>query len=406
MRVLFTVSSWPTHYAALVPYGWALRAAGHEVRVLCMPSQRDAVARAGLPAVPILDGMEVSVHNRLSYVREALDGDWPYPWTPLHPVTGAAMASLADFDTAAYARTDGARYAAGSARSHDAAVAYARSWRPDLVIHDPVSTEGLLAAMVLGVPAVLGLWGPVGTHEPASPFRLLPADLGGSFVRHGAGPFSPDLVRYALDPCPDAIAPPVRAERIPVRYVPYNGPGTPPEPLPAIDRPRVCVTWSTALSTMTGPRSYALPHILEALHGLDVEIVLTATRADAAALGDVPPGTRVLQYCPLHPLLQQCDLVVHHGGSGSTMTAIATGTPQLMLTFASEQACTAQRTAAAGAARHVPGPDVNVASIRAAAAGLLTDPAHRRAAAELRRAAEDRPSPVDVLARLEKLAAA
>ncbi len=398
--MLFTVSSWPTHYSAMVPLGWALQAAGHELRVLCAPSQTAAVAGAGLPPVPLPGGMEVAVHNRLSYVREALAGQWPYPWTPLHPVTGAPMSTLDDYDAAAYA----AGFAEASAAAHDAAVGFARQWRPDLVVHDPVSTEGLLAALVTGVPAVLALWGPVGTHEPA-PVRILPDDLGDSFARHGVGPFGPELIRHVLDPCPDEVAPAVRARRLPVRYVPYNGPGVPPAGMPRGASKRVCVTWSTALSTMTGPRSYALPAIVAALTGLGVETVLTATREDAEALGPVPPGVRLLRRCPLYALLPECDAVVHHGGAGSAMTALVSGTPQLAVTFASEQACLAGRIAASGAGRHLPGHTATVETIGAAVAALLEVPGHRRAAAGLRRAAVGRPTPVDVLPRLEELAA-
>ncbi|MEU0562285.1 nucleotide disphospho-sugar-binding domain-containing protein [Dactylosporangium sp. NPDC006015] len=404
MRVLFSVSSWPTHYSSMVPLGWALQAAGHELRVLCAPSQTAAVAGAGLPPVPLLGGMEVAVHNRLSYVREALAGQWPYPWTPLHPVTGAQMSTLDGFDAAAYARTDGARFAEASAAGHDAAVAFAREWRPDLVVHDPVSTEGLLAALAAGVPAILALWGPVGTHE-APPVRILPDDLGDSFARHGFGPFGPDLIRHVLDPCPDEVAPPVGGERLPVRYVPYNGPGVPPPRQPRGGRKRVCVTWSTALSTMTGPRSYALPAIVEALAGLGVEAVLTATREDAEALGPVPPGVRLLERCPLYALLPDCDAVVHHGGAGSAMTAMVTGTPQLAITFASEQACLAGRMAAAGAGLHLPGHTATAETIAATVAALLDNSAHQRAATALRRAAVSRPTPVELLPRLEKLAA-
>lgn len=398
--MLFSVSSWPTHYSAMVPLGWALQAAGHELRVLSAPSQTAAVAGAGLPPVPLLGGMEVAVHNRLSYVREALAGQWPYPWTPLHPVTGAPMSTLDDYDAAAYA----AGFAEASAAAHDAAVGFARQWRPDLVVHDPVSTEGLLAAMVTGVPAVLALWGPVGTHEPA-PVRILPDDLGDSFARHGLGPFGPDLIRHVLDPCPDEVAPTVRARRVPVRYVPYNGPGVPPPGLPRGTAKRVCVTWSTALSTMTGPRSYALPAIVAALTGLGVETVLTATREDAEALGPVPDGVRLLERCPLYALLPDCDAVIHHGGAGSAMTAMVTGVPQLAITFASEQACLAGRIAASGAGLHLPGHTATVETIGAAVAALLGDPGHRRAAAGLRRAAANRPTPVELLPRLEKLAA-
>ncbi|MET7425073.1 nucleotide disphospho-sugar-binding domain-containing protein [Dactylosporangium sp. NPDC005555] len=405
MRVLFSVSSWPTHYSSMVPLGWALQAAGHELRVLCMPSQTAAVAGAGLPPVPVLGGVEVAVHNRLSYVREARAGQWPYPWTPLHPVTGAAMSTLDEFDLGDYLRTDGARFAAASAAGHDTAVEFAREWRPDLVVHDPVSTEGLLAALVAGVPAVLALWGPVGTHEPA-PVRILPDDLGDSFPRHGFGPFGPDLIRHVLDPCPAAVAAPVRGQRLPVRYVPYNGPGVPPGRLPRTPgRPRVCVTWSTALSTMTGPHSYALPAIVAALTSLGVETVLTATREDAEALGPVPATVRLLERCPLYALLPDCDAVIHHGGAGSAMTAMVTGTPQLAITFASEQSRLAERIASSGAGRHLPGHIATVETIQAAVAALLQDVAYQRDAAALRRAALDRPSPVDLLPALEKLAA-
>lgn len=85
MRVLFTLSSWPTHYASMVPLGWALQAVGHEARVLCTPSQTGWVSAAGLNPTPILDGMNVVRRLRLQYYHEARDGVWPYPWLPPPP---------------------------------------------------------------------------------------------------------------------------------------------------------------------------------------------------------------------------------------------------------------------------------------------------------------------------------
>jgi UDP:flavonoid glycosyltransferase YjiC (YdhE family) len=67
MRVLFTVSSWATHYAAMVPIGWALQAAAHEVRVLCSPSQVATLTGAGFIPVPLLDSPEDEVRLRLQY---------------------------------------------------------------------------------------------------------------------------------------------------------------------------------------------------------------------------------------------------------------------------------------------------------------------------------------------------
>ncbi|MFI8091347.1 nucleotide disphospho-sugar-binding domain-containing protein [Streptomyces sp. NPDC086080] len=402
--MLFSVSSWPTHYASMVPLGWALGAGGHEVRVLCAPSQTDPVVRAGLRPVAVLDGMDVAVHNRMSYVREALRGQWPYPWPPLHPLTGAVMSSLGDFDLAEYRRTVGREYARRAARGHDRAVRFARRWRPDLVVHDPVSTEGPLAARELGVPSVLSLWGPVGTHEADGP-DILAEDLSGSFERYGHGPFGADSVEYVIDPCPGALEPPVRAARLPVRFVPYNGGGVAPDWVDVPGRrPRIAVTWSTALTTMSGPASRVLPRIVSALAGLDAEVVLTGTADDVASLGRVPERVRVLERCPLLALLAHSDLVVHHGGSGSTMTALAAGVPQLAVTFASEQARVAERLSGTGAGRHLPGHLATGAAIRAAAEELLDGPGHHRAAWRLREDNLRRPTPVRLVDRLAQLA--
>ncbi len=404
MRVLFTVSSWPTHYMSMVPLGWALQTAGHEVRVLCAPSQVRPLARVGLLAVPVLDGMEVVVHNRLEYFTEAVEGRWPYPWPPIHPLTGAPLATLDDFDLDGYRRSVLPELAERAGRGFDRTVHIARWWQPELVVHDPLSLEGLLAARVTGVPAALSLWGPIGTHEPDGP-RLLPDDISGSFERHGLGPFSPDLVDHVIDPCPASIAPAVAATRLPVRYVPCNLGGSLPgwarEPA---SRPRVCVTWSTALTTMSGPRSYVLPDIVRGLSALDIELVVTATEADVAALRPVPPSVRVLTHCPLHLLLPTCDVVVHHGGAGSTMTAVRAGVPQLALTFASEQVRNSARIGAAGAGRQLPGHLVTASTVRDAVLELLTTASYRRAAAQLRDDAARRPTPAELAETLDKLA--
>jgi UDP:flavonoid glycosyltransferase YjiC (YdhE family) len=403
VRVLFSVSSWPTHYSAMVPLGWALQASGHEVRVLCQPSQTAPVTHAGLLPVPVLDGMDVAVHNRLTYLREALQGDWPYPWLPLHPLSGAVMSTLDDFDAAEYRRVIEPEYARRAAHGHDAAVGFARTWQPDLVVHDPVSTEGLLAARVLRIPAVLALWGPVGTHE-AGGVNILPDDLSRAFDRYGFGPFGAHVIEHVIDPCPASLEPPVRAHRLPARYIPYNGGGVPPAWLsePA-QRPRVIVSWSTALSAMSGPNSYLLPRIVAALADLDIELIITATKQDVAGLGDVPPSVRVLERCPLHLALPGCAVVIHHGGAGSVMTAIAAGVAQLAITFASEQVRIGERLAASGAGRHLPGHLASAQAIRDEVELMLAGPRYRQAAAELHEETMRRPTAVELVTQLDKV---
>lgn len=407
MRVMFTVSSQATHYSAMVPLGWALQAAGHEVRVLCTPDQTAAVGRTGLLPVPVLDGMKVITRLRLQAHREAVEGKRPYPWPPPHPLTGEPLGDLADFDAAGFQNDIAPVLAERAARGFDAAVAFARAWRPDLVLHDPGSLEGLLAARVTGVPAALCLWGPVGTREPDH-MRILPTDHSGSFPRHGLAEFDPEMIERVLDPCPPSLAPPTTAERVRFGYVPFNGTAPVPrwaiEP-PAPGRPRVCVTWSTALTATAGPGSYLLPAVLRAVDGLGCEVIVLATAADAAALGPVPDGVRVAENAPLRAVLPGASAVIHHGGSGSAMTALWAGVPQLTTTFASEQAATGGRVAAAGAGRHLPGHEAGPDALRAALHDLLTDTAYRDAAAGLRKEMLAQPTPAQLVGTLENIAA-
>ena len=403
MRVLFTVSSWATHYAAMVPLGWAMQAAAHDVQVLCTPSQATPLANAGLTPVPILDTPEDDVRLRLQAFHEARAGLWPYPWMPLHPLTGAPMDTLDDFDIAEYQERHAPVYAARAAASFDTAVGYARRWRPDLVLHDPANLEGLLAGRVLGIPTALCLWGPVGPAEPQH-MRIVPEDISGSFDRYGAGPLVLDDIPTVIDACPADVAAPTSARRLTVRYVPYNGNGTAPEwVLDRPDRPRVCITWSTALASMSGPRSYLLPHLVKAVADLDVEVVLTATAEDVAALGSVPPSVRVLERMPLRLVLPSCAAVIHHGGSGSLLTAMWAGTPQLTVTFASEQTVAAQRVARTGASINMLGHEADVPSVRAAVDKILADRQHRDAARRLREELHDRPTPAQLVETLTDL---
>jgi UDP:flavonoid glycosyltransferase YjiC (YdhE family) len=399
VRVLFTVSSWPTHYMSMVPLGRALLREGHAVTVLCAPSQRHFVASAGLDPVPILTCPDIEVHNRVDYYREALRGLWPYPWLPLHPLTGESISRLGEFDISWYEASLLPAMKRQWHASENIAADFARAWRPELVVHDPMSLEGPFAARAVGVPAVLSLWGPTGTHEPDH-VCLVPQDIADSY-RCGR-----DRVAHVLDPCPSGIEPPTNAQRLRVRYVPHNPMRAGSPDLPENrSRPRVCVTWSTALTRMSGPHSFILPGIIRALSNLDVDIVVTATPADIAALGEVPSTVTLLSGRGLQHLLPHCDAVVHHGGAGSTMTAVSLGLPQLAITFASEQRRNGQRVQASGAGRHLQGHHATGEAIGTAVSDLLYTRSYQEAAADLRSEVLLRPTPASMITDLEKLVA-
>ncbi|MFH8980964.1 nucleotide disphospho-sugar-binding domain-containing protein [Streptomyces varsoviensis] len=405
MRVLFTVSDWPSHYYPMVPLGWALQAAGHEVRVACAPSQRDPVRQAGLLPVPLAEPpMDMLTQNRLWNYWAAKAGGWPHAHLPPDPVTGRPLASLDDFDFAAFRAERREHNLRAAAAAHDAVVAYARDFRPHLVVHDRLSPEGVLAARVLGVPSVLHLWGPHGTAEPEPELSAMPGDPSGSFPRYGVGEWSPDLIEYVIDPCPPGMRPPLGpgVTRLPVRYVPYNGARSAPAapPVKKAGRTRVCLAWGNSLSRAYGQAAHVLPGLVEALRAPDRELLLLAPPDDLPARPG--PGVTVLEDYPLHLALRGCDAVVHYGGAGCTMTAMQAAVPQVVVPFSPDLALNARRVTEAGAARTVPAHTKELyARVATTVTTLLTTPPHTTAARKLAQQNDSAPTPAQLATHLE-----
>jgi hypothetical protein len=403
MRVLFTVTRYPAHYFPLVPTAWALRAAGHEVVVACPPGEVARVGRAGLSPVPIEDGHDPMRLGRLHQYFQARQGQALLPGAVLHPVTAEPLRDLADFDWPRYKRDHRDANVARLRAGLDTTVAFARDWRPDLVIHDPLNMTGVLAAQVLGIPACCHLWGPVGPLEQRVGAQLVPLDHTGTFARYGVPPMGPELIERVIDPCPPSIGSGTELPTLPVRCVPYNGPGLAPSP--GRRRPRVCVAWGDSLNLLLGPDSFLVPEILRALAPLPVEVVVVCGSASRSLLGPLPANAQVLCDVPLRLLLPECSAVVYHGGAGSGMTAAWAGLPQLALPFTVEQQLTAERITRTGAGIWHIGYQVGQADIRDAVGLLLDEPRYRERAAALRAEMAAQPSPARLAGDLAELAA-
>lgn len=403
MRVLFTASDWRGHYYCMVPLGWALQAAGHEVRVACPPTQAAYVGRAGLVAAPVLEAIELTTMGRMFRYLETVAGS--RPGLPLHPYTGQPVRSLDEFDVAAEAPKFQARAHEAIRRSYDGAVAFGRRWRPDLVVHDLTAPEGALVAQLTGCPSVYHPPGLSGTAETEPGIDLGDGDPSGSFPRYGRPRWHTGHVDYVIDPSPDSVVVPMgQALRMPVRYVPYNGPGGLPGWLPrGRDRPRVCVLVgeSAAAEATEIP---LLRAAIDAVLDQGAQVLLTSTPRQAEQLGELPPGVRVLSSFPLSLLLGVCDAVVHHGSANALMTAAAAGVPQLALSFTDEQGVVSRRIAATGAAVALCALREDPAVAARAAVAVLTGAEHRAAAGRLREVIAAQPAPADLVEPLERLA--
>jgi UDP:flavonoid glycosyltransferase YjiC (YdhE family) len=405
MRVLFTVSTWGGHYYCMIPLGWALQAAGHEVRVACPPGQSATIAGAGLIPVPVLDGPDLEYWARLTRYQEAVEGARLLPGMPINPDTGERVTDLGEFDLAAASERFMGEIFDALRRSYDAAAELSRAWRPDLVVYDVLTPEGALAAQLAGVPSVYHSLGLYGAAETEPPIDMGLDDPTGSFPRYGLPPWRREEIPYVIDPSPGLAVPPHGGTRpLPVRLIPYNGPARVPswllEPTP---RGRICVLWGYSATTMYGPDVPALRAALDAAVAPGAEVVVTAAPEQVDALGELPEGVRVLRGFPLQLLLETCDALIHHGGAGAMMTAAAAGVPQVALSLSPDQIVFGGRMEATGAVISRPGLTVAPGDVVRAVETVLTDP-YRQAARELKEDMAGKPSPARLVPVLEELA--
>ncbi|MEU9155349.1 nucleotide disphospho-sugar-binding domain-containing protein [Streptomyces sp. NPDC048417] len=388
MRVLIMCTPAASHLTPMVPLLWALRTAGHEVLVAGQPDITDAAVAAGLPAAAIGDRYDAA-----EVLRSGL--------APGRRPNESGRAQVTELNPAVLIQPWllHARYLTSDY------LAFARQWRPDLVLSDPMELSAAAVAGILEVPLVHHRWdldtGGDGVRKRAH------ASLGARFARLGLRGELPRPV-LSVDPCPPSVQLPAAVESAtPVRYVPFNGSGTVPQwcERPPLGR-RVAVTFGAMTALLNGMPM--IRHVVDALAGLpDTETLVTLPGPYAAQLAPSAPSVQVVEPLPLHLFLDSCALVVHHGGTGSTLTSCAFGLPQLVLPQLGNEPLWADRLAAAGAARAVTVPEQqnDPSLLRDAARALLEEPDHAEAARRIAAEMAALPTPADVVPLLEKAAA-
>jgi UDP:flavonoid glycosyltransferase YjiC (YdhE family) len=379
MRVVFTTWAWPTHLYALAPLAWACRAAGHEVLFASQPGLARDIRRAGLTAARV--GADV---DTAGIVREYL----------LPTVPGAAAPARGGKPRAVRLLLEHAESMV------DDLAELVRDWRADVVVYDPTALAGPLAAAAAGVPAVRHLYGADLLSRVSGVLAEAFAPLA---ARFGGLPF--DACGSAtVDPVPPSLQVPGTPPRLPIRYVPVNGPAQPPRGFRVDrDRPRVCVSWGHTIAKVD-PRRFLVDRVVAAAAGLDVDVVLAVSRAQRPLLGPLPKNVRVLVDEPLQPILAGCDLLVGHGGASSILTSLHEGVPLLLVPQLPDHAGHSARVGARGAGVVVGVADATVDVLREHIARLAGPGAPQRAAArEVAAEMRAQPSPSQVATALETL---
>ncbi|QTE03034.1 nucleotide disphospho-sugar-binding domain-containing protein [Streptomyces cyanogenus] len=409
MRVLFAVFPVAAHVFPVVPLAWALRNAGHEVRIATHPDTARVVTGAGLAAVPVGRGEDLAALTDFARnpVLSGLAGggldigpgdcdDWGAKWFRTTRVFPALRPLLEELTGVAV------------------------RWRPDLVLWDPFCLPAAVAARVSGAAHARLLWG-----------RDNIAWLYGRSVRYrhqapdGGWPepleetmqqilepygltFEEELVlgQWTVDPMPPGMRLPVPAVRYEsVRWVPYGGGQAVPEWLHGRpSRPRVCVTLGAGEPgrLLLRENGTGIADVLDSLAGLDVELVAAVDPGSAESR--LPERVRVLERIPLPQLLPGCAAVVHHGAAETLAPSAAAGVPQLIVPVPSwDEDAAAAHLVRNGAGVVLDRREFSPRSLRAALAELLRNPSFQEAATAWREELARLPGPADLVPVLEEL---
>jgi UDP:flavonoid glycosyltransferase YjiC (YdhE family) len=366
MRALFSSTRGAGHFNPLVPFARAFERAGHELLFAGPPDLAEAVDAAGFEFWQFDPPPEDELGAIWGRVPELA------PEQANEVVIGEIFGRL------------------NTTASLPGLRAACEEWRPDAVLRDPNEYGSSLAAERHGIPHArvaiglasseeLALGIAAGAIDAIRQAEGLPPDPGTDALRRS--PYlsvfpqtldegaQPDTHRFH-DPAWDA----------PSAVLPDWWPGRTEDPL-------VYVTFGS----VAGSFAQALPvydAAMRAVAELPVRVLLTVGRdLDLDALPDPPDNVRVERWVPQQDVLGHAATAVVHGGSGSTLGALAAGVPLVVMPLFADQPQNARRVAEVGAGLAVEPNRDDVAAtagpLRDAINSVLTEPSYGQRARAL-----------------------
>lgn len=371
MRVLVTTFPGHGHFHPLVPVALALQDRSHEVLVATGPDLVDWVAACELAVAPAGLTQAQAVH----LAKERVGADGRYAQVMFTDIAPRAM--LADLDHLA-------------ARFH-----------PDLVMHEEAEFAGPILAARLEVPVVTHSWAapavPPAVRESAT---AMLAPLWRDHVGRPAR-WSGD---WYLDACPPPFQTPDAQTipgRIAIRPTAYDGPPQAADPaLDDLPRPTAYVGFGTVDEFSKLDRLVAAAAAVS--REVPAVVLATGPNQPTAVVADVPHNVIVRRYVPLNTLLLRSEVVISHGGAGTTLAALLAGVPHLVLPQgAPSQTRTGHAVDIAGVGIALSGDAQSPERIREAVRALLDNRRYANRAEALARDLRSYPAPAMVAEMLE-----
>lgn len=258
---------------------------------------------------------------------------------------------------------------------------------PDAIVSDPFLSASAIAADILDIPLIICGWPAQATLDEQSLFPVQ-RDLSSDSQRR----IQRLCDRYGIDGrnFSKGAAPAIRSEWLHVAYftpgwyqaeLPTILPQTqfvggiaekPKEPPPQWlldippEKPLGLVTLGTSFTGDLGFYSWAaqavasagmIPLVTLGWHPISPERKAELKRA-------LPAGTRLLNWAPYDHVLPLCQIAIHHGGVGTTHSAVVHAVPQIIVPHAADQRIQGRRAAEAKVGLHLTAHDVRQGQLR------------------------------------------
>jgi UDP:flavonoid glycosyltransferase YjiC (YdhE family) len=387
MRALFSSTRGAGHFNPLVPFARAFERAGHELLFAGPPDLAGAVDGAGFEFWRFDPPPEDELGAVWGRVPELP------PVEANEVVVGELFGRLNT--TAALPRLREA----------------CEEWRPDVVVRDPNEYGSAFAAELHGIPHARVAIGLASTEELGTGIAASAIEV----IRQAEGlPPDPDADRLRRAPYL-SLFPPTLDEGAQPDTQRFHDPAWDEPPGELLDwwpgrerEPLVYVTFGS----VAGSFPQALPVYgvaMRAVAELPVRVLLTVGRElDLDALPPAPENVRVERWVPQQDVLGHAAAALVHGGSGSTLGALAAGMPLVVMPLFADQPQNARRVAEVGAGVAVEPNrddlDATVSPLRQAIRTVLDDPSYGRAARALADELRAQPPVDDALPLFERFA--
>jgi UDP:flavonoid glycosyltransferase YjiC (YdhE family) len=324
VRILFASTRGPGHFRPLVPLMDACARAGHEVLAVGPPALAATLEHAGHPF-------------RLGAAPEEHELDAVWSRVPSASAEEAERLVIGEI----FARINVQAMLPGLRLA-------VYDWRPDLVVREPAEFASAIAGEDAGVPHVEVGIGLLSAREQISALSAEPLEgwspgLAGRIAR------TPYLTAFppSLDPPPEPSPRAIRRFRDPPAV--GDPAGELPDRWEGDGRPLVYASFGTAVAEVpTAAPIYRVA--VEALAEVPARALLTTgAEPDALGLPAAPPNVAIEGWVPQAAVLEHASAVVCHGGSGTTLGALASAVPLVITPLFADQPDNARAVERAGA---------------------------------------------------------